>query len=163
MTRENRPFFWAAIMIALAAMTVVPFRMLAQDAGGDGIQPQTSLPDLVIPTVNAPSTAVQGAQIPISDVTSNQGAGYALSSFYDYIYLCTSSNGLSGSSCLIASHLITSLMVPGASVSWSGSFTIPDTAPLGTNFICDVADGTSIIKESNPNNNTNSVVIVITP
>ncbi len=160
MTQGNRQYLWAAIMIVVAAMTVLPYRAQAQDGGSGGpLLPPLALPDLVIASVTVTNSANLGDQIPISDVTSNQ-SGYTRGSFYDYIYLCTSSNDLT-SSCLLESHLIPTLMGPGATYSWSGTITIPQGTALGTNFVCDVADGSGIIKESNPNNNTNSVMIII--
>jgi hypothetical protein len=53
------------------------------------------------------------------------------------------------------------LLGPGGTFSWSGTFTIPSDAPIGTNYLYDVADGSGIIRESNDNNNTNMVMIII--
>jgi hypothetical protein len=163
MTRGNRQYLWAVIMIVLAAMTVLPYRTLAQDDGGGGAGPLIlGLPDLVIESVSVTNTAGVGTQIAISDVTSNQTTGASRTSFYDYIYLTTDTNNLTANN-LVATHLITSLMGANASVPWAGTITIPYGTPLGTNYISDVADGTGIVKETNPNNNTNSVMIIITP
>jgi hypothetical protein len=150
-------------MIALGAMTVLPYRTLAQDGGDDGAGPLIlGLPDLVIESITVTNTASLGAQINISDVTSNQTTGATRGSFYDSIYITTDTNNLTANNVLV-SHLITQAMGANASVPWSGTITIPQGTPLGTNFISDVADSTGIIKETNPNNNTNSVMIIITP
>ena len=159
MTRVNRFSISVAATIVLAALTVWSWRTSAQS--GDAAPLLFGLPDLIIASVSATNTASQGATIAFSDVTKNLQY-FTPSSFYDYIYICTSSNGLDAS-CYVTNHIVPVALGPGGTYSWSGTITVPAGTPLGTNFLCDVADGMGTIKESNPNNNTNSVMIIITP
>ena len=159
MTRVNRLSISVAATMVLAALTAGSWRTYAQS--GDASPLLFGLPDLIIASVSATNTAAQGANIAFSDVTKNL-QNITLSSFYDYIYICTSSNGLDAS-CYVGNHIVPVTLGPGATYSWSGTFTVPAGTPLGTNFLCDVADGMGTIKESNPNNNTNCVMIIITP
>ncbi len=159
MTRVNRFSISVAATIVLAALTAWTWRTSAQS--GDAAPLLFGLPDVIIASVSATNTAAQGASIAFSDVTKNLQY-YTWSSFYDFIYICTSSNGLDAS-CYVTNHIVPVALGPGATYSWSGTIVVPAGTPLGTNFLCDVADGPGTVKESNPNNNTNCVMIIITP
>jgi hypothetical protein len=169
MTRVNRRSISVAATIVLAAITAWTWRTYAQEessaasisAEGNNFAPLIGLPDLIIQSVTVTNEASQGAQISFNDVTKNR-QNYCGGSFWDFIYLCTSSNGVS-KSCLWTNHFVPVLLGPGGTFSWSGTFTIPSGAQVGTNYLYDVADGSGIIVESNDNNNTNMVMIIIDP
>lgn len=165
MTRVNRRSISVAGIIILVGVYVLTCRTFAQDDGssasGQAGPLLFGLPDLIIASVSATNTAARGATIAFSDVTKNLQY-YTPSSFYNYMYICTSSNGLDAS-CYVTNHIVPVALGPGATYSWSGTIVVPTGTALGTNFLCDVADGMGTIKESNPNNNTNCVMIIITP
>jgi len=156
-----RQFSPRILIVATGLFTVTSLltcRAMAQDPGPLLI----GLPDLIIASVSTTNaTAAPGDSIAVSDVTKNL-QNVTLNSFYDYLYICTSSNGLDAS-CYVTNHIVPVTLSAGATFSWSGTIVVPSGTALGTNWLCVVADGNNAIKESNPNNNTNEVMIIITP
>ncbi len=153
MKQEHMRLIWVAVSI-LALGAIVTF-CRAQD---EAASPQVSRPDLKVYSVTAPSSASRGTLISVSDVTTNIGNAPAVQSASD-IYICTNVNHVTSSS-KVSSHAVSPLAA-GRSWPWSGSVTVPAAQPLGTNYYIVVADGDQRVVESNYNNNTNYVMIII--
>lgn len=134
----------------------------AQSSGltDGGVSPQIVLADLKVHAVTAPSSAQRGTAITVSDVTTNVGGLNELQSVSD-IYICTDVDNVS-SSCWVTNH-ITAGIAKGKSWPWMGPVTVPASQPLGTNYYIVVANGNRQAIESNYNNNTNYVMIIINP
>ena len=153
--RLRASFIGAGTLVLTAAVLVTLCR-----AQGGGASPQTLLPDLMVYSITAPSSASRGAAISVSDVTTNTSAYSAPQSVSD-VYICTNVNNVT-SSCWVTNHPVAGI-AKGKSWPWAGSVTVPATQPLGTNYYIVVANGNRQVNESNYNNNTNYVMIVINP
>ena len=153
MKQNCRRFVWAGVSV-LVLVIVVTFSR----AQGGGASPQVIASDLEVYSISAPSSATRGTPISVSDVTTNIGNAGAAQSVSD-IYICTSVNSVS-SSCKVSSHVV-GVMAVGGSYLWAGSVTVPSKQPRGTNYYIVVANGNRQVVESNYNNNTNYVMIII--
>lgn len=133
----------------------------AQSSGllDGGASPQIVLGDLKVHAVTAPSSAQRGTAITVSDVTTNVG-GLLVGQSVSDIYICTDVNTVSG--CWLTNHT-TAGVAKGKSWPWQGPVTVPTSQPLGTNYYIVVANGNRQALESSYNNNTNYVMIIITP
>jgi hypothetical protein len=116
----------------------------------------TALPDLTITSLSAPASASTGATINVIHTTKNIGTGTANGSVSKF-YLCTN-NVACG---YINSQNVPLLLAEASKTLTNTTFTVPTTQPLGTNYLV-VICGTATL-ESSKANNTNSVLIVITP
>ena len=116
-------------------------------------------PDLIVNTVTAPTSAVAGTTISVTDTTWNQGGDTAPASVTAY-YL--SSNGtLDSGDVLLGTRTVPSLG-PGSSQSGSVSLVIPASTAAGTYIIFAKSDGNDSIAESLETNNTRTRSISIT-
>ena len=115
--------------------------------------------DLIVSALTAPTSAVAGATIGVTDTTLNQGGDTAPASGTAY-YL--SANGtLDASDALLGTRMIPSL-VPGGSQSGSVSVVIPASTAAGTYIIFAKSDGNDSIAETTETNNTRTRSISVT-
>lgn len=116
--------------------------------------------DLAVHSITVTNTAALSNTVTVIDVTTNRAVTGLAGASTTYIYLCTNltSWGLSN----IASHSV-SLLQAGRSQWNTSNIVIPGTQPLGTNRFIVIVDKPNIVVESNEGNNTNSVLIEITP
>lgn len=118
-------------------------------------------PDLIISAFAAPSTAVVGGTMTVTDTTQNAGGGAAPASTTEF-YLSTNLTR-DPSDVLIGSRAVRSLAA-GAINSGSSVLTIPAATAPGTYFIIAAADGPNAIVESSETNNTRALGIrVVAP
>jgi len=116
-------------------------------------------PDLIVSALTAPTTAVAGATISVTDTTLNQGGDTVPASGTAY-YL--SSNGtLDASDTLLGTRTIPSL-VPGSSQAGTVSVAIPASTAAGTYIIFAKSDGNDSIAEITETNNTRTRSISVT-
>jgi subtilase family serine protease len=115
-------------------------------------------PDLTVPALTAPSSAVAGSSITAGDTTSNQGADTAPQSSTSF-YLSTNASLGTGDQWL-ASRAVSSLAA-GASEAGSASLPIPASTAAGTYYLIAVADGDDAVAESLENNNGRMKLISI--
>jgi hypothetical protein len=122
----------------------------------------TAPPDLIVTLLTAnPASGKIGDPITVATVTSNKGLGNANSSM-SYIYLCTSTNGLT-TACLWATYT-TPFLLPGKTSYWQNTLTVPSHAtPPGSFYVIDVANAAGTIVESTKGNNSNSIAFTVTP
>ena len=107
-----------------------------------------STQDLTITNIIAPTTGVKGANIIVSNTVKNVG-NTAVNGFWVTYYITTSKNS---AGTYIGERYINSLAA-GASNQQNTQLTIPTTISSNNYLIMVKADSTSIIKESNENNN----------
>ena len=116
-------------------------------------------PDLIVNTVTAPTSAVAGTTISVTDATWNQGADTApvsVTAFY------LSSNGtLDSGDVLLGTRTVPSLG-PGISQSGSVPLVIPASTAPGTYIIFAKADGNDSVAELSETNNTRTRSISVT-
>jgi subtilase family serine protease len=108
-------------------------------------------PDLVVTALSAPSSAVAGTSISVSDTTRNQGAdpaGASVTSFY------LSSNASLDSADILLGTRAVSALEAGMSGTDSIVLVIPPSLAGGTYYIFAKADGDNAVPESLENNNT---------
>jgi subtilase family serine protease len=115
-------------------------------------------PDLVVNSLNAPTTAVAGTTIAGSDTTMNQG-GETAPATVTSIYLSANSTIDAGDQ-VIGTRQVSAV---GAGLSSTGavSLTIPASTPPGTYYIIAKADGTDSVPEISETNNTRARTITI--
>ncbi len=120
-----------------------------------------ALPDLVVSSVNAPSTGGAGLTIKVADTTHNKsGTGPAGPSTTRY-YLSTDTT-LDASDTPLGSRSIPALK-PGGSDKGSVNVVIPPGTSAGTWYVIAKADADNLLPETNDSNNTSSNKIVIGP
>ena len=102
-------------------------------------------PDLIVNTVTAPTSAVAGTTISVTDMTWNQGGDTAPASGTAY-YL--SSNGTLDPGDVLLGTRTVPLLGPGINQSGSVSLVIPASTAAGTYIIFAKADGNDSIAES---------------
>ena len=115
-------------------------------------------PDLIVTAVTAPSSAVAGTTISVSDTTKNQGGDTATPSG-THFYLSTNSS-FDANDVLLGIRQVPSL-APGLSDTGSVVVSIPASTPAGTRYIIAIADGDSAMAEATENNNTRARSISI--
>jgi subtilisin family serine protease/subtilase family serine protease len=115
-------------------------------------------PDLVVNSLNAPTTAVAGTTIAGSDTTMNQG-GETAPATVTSIYLSANSTIDAGDQ-VIGTRQVSAV---GAGLSSTGavSLTIPASTPPGTYYIIAKADCTDSVPEISETNNTRARTITI--
>jgi len=156
MSRSCKQFIWATIIVLAGAAVVTLCR-----AQGGGASPLVLLPDLQVYSISAPSTAQRGTTISVSDTTTNTGTANAVQSISG-IYICTSLSSVS-SSCWVTNHNTAGVKINGSTTWGPIPVTVPTTTALGTNYYIVVCNSNRQVGESNYFNNTNYVMIVITP
>jgi subtilisin family serine protease/subtilase family serine protease len=116
-------------------------------------------PDLVVTILNAPSSAVAGSSITVSDTTKNQGGETAPASGTSY-YLSVNSQ-VDGGDVLLATRDVAAL-APGQSQAGSVSVQIPAGTAPGKYYLVAKADGPGALAEAQETNNTRGRAITIT-
>jgi len=117
-----------------------------------------ALPDLAVTSTSAPSSAAEGASIPISwqvgDVSPTNGTG---ATWTDAVYV--SANSVLDSSAVPLTSIAgpTSPLAPGSSYSRNTSVTIPGNLATGNYYLLLVADDNGGQLESDAGNDTNDV------
>ena len=111
----------------------------------------SSGPDLIITSVNAPSSANAGDYISVSYTIKNNGTTLAGGS-YTHFYLSTDST-YDGGDTLLNYDYVNSLPA-GSNTSNTVYMTIPSGTSDGSYYIIAYADGWNYVTESNENNNT---------
>ena len=118
-------------------------------------------PDLLITVLTAPSAALAGSTISLSETTKNQG-GPAAASATSY-YLSTNSTFDAGDTAL-GSRIVPALAAGASSPAPPGfPVTIPSTVATGNYYIIARADADGQVPESNESNNTKIATIHIGP
>ena len=116
-------------------------------------------PDLIVSALTAPTAAVAGTTISVTDTTWNQGGDSAPASVTAY-YL--SANGtLDAADVLLATRTVPSL-APGSSQAGSVSVLIPTSTAAGTYIIFTKSDGNDSIAETIETNNTRTRSLSVT-
>jgi subtilisin family serine protease len=115
-------------------------------------------PDLTVPSLSAPSSAVAGTSISASDTTTNQGGETAPASRTSY-YLSGNSSFEAGDLFLGSRDVIS--LGPGLSQTGSAALLIPASTPAGTYYIIAKGDGANAITEAQETNNTRAKSISI--
>ena len=120
-----------------------------------------SSPDLTVTAINAPasgSTVAVDASIPISWTVENIGSVAALDDWYDYVYL-SSTPTLGFEPTYLAYYYAgaDSPLAAGASYTPSLDVTIPNDAPLGSEYLIVETD----VGESQPESNTSNDMLAI--
>ena len=121
--------------------------------GWDAVPITVTKPDLTVTAVSVPAAARPGDTITVSNTVQNAGTASA-GSFRVGLYFSTDSTCTTGDT-LIASRVVASLDA-GVSSSASTPATIPSAAPLGTRYVCVIADDLGQVAESSESNNTGS-------
>jgi hypothetical protein len=117
-------------------------------------------PDLIVPFLTAPTAAVPGATVAVSDTTKNQG-GDAAGPSTTTIYL--SANGtLDATDVPLGSRAIPAL-APGASDAGSTPVVVPAGTAPGSWFLIAVADAAAAVAEPLETNNTRTRALQVTP
>ncbi len=111
-------------------------------------------PDLVMTAVSTTTTAVApGKTLSLSNTVKNQGGSKA-GAFTIGFHLSTNTTyGDVDDVAMTATRSLTSLAV-GASSTVLTTLTVPATTPLGTYYVCAMADSGGTVAESNEGNNT---------
>ncbi|PYU98715.1 MAG: hypothetical protein DMG10_27465, partial [Acidobacteria bacterium] len=115
-------------------------------------------PDLQVSALSAPSSALSGSTITVTDTTSNLGTGLAAASTTRYYLSATSTYDTTD--ILIGSRSIGTLL-NGASSSGSATVTIPAGTVVGRYYLIARADGEEVLAETNETNNTKYYRIVV--
>jgi trimeric autotransporter adhesin len=116
-------------------------------------------PDLTVTALTAPSSAVAGTSINVSDTTKNQGADTAPASVTNF-YLSTNLS-LDAADLLVASRPVSPLAA-GLSETGTAPLVIPASTPAGTYYIIAKSDSDDTIPEAIDNSNTRVRSISIT-
>jgi alpha-tubulin suppressor-like RCC1 family protein/subtilase family serine protease len=108
--------------------------------------------DLLMTAVSTATTAIApGKTLSVSNTVMNQG-GYGAGSFRIGFYLSVNSDGSTNDVAITATRTLSSL---GAGTTSTGSttLTIPSGAPLGTYYVCAMADSLNQVPEMDEGNN----------
>ena len=108
-------------------------------------------PDLAVSALTAPSTAVAGGAISVSDTTKNQGGGTAGASTTRFYWSANLS--LDASDQAIGSRTVGPL-AGGALAGSTATITVPASAAAGSYYVIAQADGASEVSETTETNNT---------
>jgi hypothetical protein len=124
-------------------------------------------PDLVVSSVNAPSTLSAGESAPITWTVRNLGTGATTASYwYDSLYLSADTT-LDASDLQLVRKANPDFLGTGESYIQSADVTIPDTVARGAYYLIAVADVTNTVQEFDRENNnataSASASDVITP
>jgi len=114
------------------------------------ISPAPPGPDLVVVSIDAPSSATAGDSVNVWNTIKNEGDASA-NSFYIYFYLSTNTT-IIASDTKIGERYVSSLSA-GASSSASSYLTLP-SGVTGSYYVGAIVDAIGSVSESNENNNT---------
>jgi subtilase family serine protease len=117
-------------------------------------------PDLIVSTLTAPTSAVRGSTISVTDTTKNNGGGDAGTSTTK-LYLSTNTTWDAGDTYL-GSRAVP-LLTSGASSAGSTSVTIPSGITTGPYYIIALTDDGNVVVETNETNNKKTKAITINP
>ncbi len=123
-----------------------------------GVAVQVAGPDLVEGGVVVSGNVGTGLTVQVADTVTNRGGGGAGSSTVRY-YLSTSLSK-TGARLLTGSRYVAAL-APGASASGSAAVTITTNIPPGPYNLLACADDTSLVPESDENNNCAGVAVQV--
>jgi subtilase family serine protease len=116
-------------------------------------------PDLTIAALNAPSSAVAGSTIVVTDTTRNSGGGLTTASTTRF-YLSANLT-LDAADVLLGSRAVGPIGA-GATEAGSTMVAVPLGIPPGNYYVIGVADGGGVIAETNETNNTQFAFVRIT-
>lgn len=111
----------------------------------------TALPDLVVVSGSAPTTAKTGQQVTVTATIKNQGAGTATTSSTAGIYI--SSDSTTNASDKLVCTAAVGALEPGVSQNISCTGTIPMDTYGGNVYIGALADNSNAVEETNEANN----------
>jgi len=117
-------------------------------------------PDLIISLITAPTSAVRGSTISISDTTKNNGGGDARASTTK-LYLSTNTTWDFGDTYLGSRSV--PMLAAGASSAGSASVIIPSGIATGAYYIIAFADDGNVVAETNETNNKMTKAITVNP
>jgi PKD repeat protein/GH25 family lysozyme M1 (1,4-beta-N-acetylmuramidase) len=120
----------------------------------------SSLPDLVVTTLTAPSTGTIGGQIAVSATATNQGTASA-GAYRLGLYFST--DGTITTSDTFVSSCPMPALTPGSSQACGGSVSIPSSLSAGTYYFGAFADDQFAVNESSESNNATYTQIVLSP
>ena len=115
-------------------------------------------PDLIVSLITAPTSAVRGSTISVTDTTKNSGGGDAGASTTK-LYLSTNTTWDAGDTYLGSRSA--PMLTAGTSSAGSTSVTIPSGIATGPYYIIALADDGNAVVESNENNNKKTKKITI--
>jgi subtilase family serine protease len=113
--------------------------------------------DLLVSSMQVPTTAAAGAVVSVSDTTKNQGAGVAAPTTTRF-YLSTNIT-LDAADILLDGSRIVPALAGGASSAGSTSVTIPSGLTPGTYYLIAKADADGVVGETLETNNTGARTI----
>jgi subtilase family serine protease/V8-like Glu-specific endopeptidase len=116
------------------------------------------LPDLQMTALTPPGSANPSQTVNVSNTVQNSGQ-VAASNVRVGLYLSSDTVCTTGDT-FLASRVVASLGVGGSSTA-ATPVTIPGNTPLGTRYVCAIADDLAAITESNETNNTRFATIQI--
>jgi subtilase family serine protease len=130
-----------------------------------GVPITVTRPDLVITVVDAPASALPGANVAVSNTVRNQGTvptavGFRVGLYYSPDATCNTSDTL------IGSRAVGALAAGASNAAAATPATIPATAvPGNPRYICAVADDLGQVTETNEANNgaTDTINILAPP
>ena len=111
-----------------------------------------SSPDLLVLSVNGPSSGVAGQSIEVTWLLTNQGNASVSRPISEVVLL--SSDNVAGDDVRIGSFVLTNEIPPGDSLGRTQLVTIPPDGPAGTLWLVVETDANHDVAESNETNNT---------
>ena len=118
-------------------------------------------PDLAVSALTAPATGGAGLPITVTDTTRNQGSGSTFIASTTSFYL--SSNSTYGVGDVFLGSRAVGILAPNITSSAPTTFTIPAATVPGSYYIVARADDGGAVPESDENNNTQGVLIRLSP
>jgi len=127
-------------------------------------------PDLYVSALSAPTSALAGSTITVTDTTKNQGSAPAAASttmYYLSIDNVWSINNVSGANDIligirgVIGTLLNGALLNGTSNTGSAKVTIPLGTLAGTYYIIARGDGGDVVAETLETNNTKTYRIVV--
>jgi len=117
-------------------------------------------PDLIVSLITAPTSAVRGSTISVTDTTKNNGGGDAGASTTK-LYVSTNTTWDAGDTYLGSRSV--PMLAAGASSAGSTSVTIPSGIATGPYYIIALTDDGNVVVETNEINNKKTKAITINP
>jgi subtilisin family serine protease/subtilase family serine protease len=114
-------------------------------------------PDLIVSVITAPTTAVAGSTIDVSDTTRNQGGGSAASSTTRFYW--STNTSIDAGDPVIGTRIVP-VLAAGAAPSVTTTLAVPAGAASGLYYVIAQADGLGEVPETTENNNTRASAAV---